>query len=93
LLIRYRDVPLGRVVRGYGALSWFLMRDGAGTPIELQVKVNGDPIGQVVHRDQQGWSPFEFSTQQHGNQVADVEFVISSAALQHRRFCFYADTR
>ena len=93
LLIRYPEVPLGGIVRGYGALSWFLMRDGAGTPIEMQVKVNGDTIGQVVHRDQQGWSPFEFSTQQHSGHVAEVEFVISSAALQHRHFCFYADTR
>jgi len=93
LLIRYRSVPLGRVVRGYGALSWFLMRDGAGTPIEMQIKVNGDTIGHVVHRDQQGYSPFEFSTQQYAGRVADVDFVISSAALQHRHFCFYADSR
>jgi hypothetical protein len=93
LRILYRQVPLGTVVRGYGALSWFLMRDGEGTPIELSVSVAGEQIGTFVHHDQQGFSPFEFPTGRHAGTVADVEFVVSSQSPKNRHFCLYADSR
>ena len=48
LVVRYASVPLGRVVRGYGALSWFLWRDGGNSPVELEVRVDGESIGTLV---------------------------------------------
>jgi hypothetical protein len=93
LRIRYRDVPLGSVVRGYAALSWFLWRDGGGTPVELRVQVDGDLIGTLVHTDEQGWNRFQFATGRHAGKTADVEFLVRSDAAKDRHFCFYADTR
>ena len=93
LSIRYRAVPLGQVVRGYGALSWFLMRDGVGAPIEMTIEVDGEPIGEFVHSDEQGWHGFEFSTGSRAGSTADVTFKVRSESPKDRHFCFYADTR
>jgi hypothetical protein len=93
LVLRYTDVPLGRVVRGYGALSWFLWRDGGNAPVELEARVNGEPIGTWVHREEQGWNGFEFATGRHAASRATVEFRIRSDRANGREFCFWADTR
>jgi hypothetical protein len=93
LLIRYADVPLGQVIRGYGGLTWFLMRDGAGTPIEMTVRVGGERIGTFEHRDEQGWHRFEFPVGRHAGSRAEVEFEVSSQSAKDRHFCFYADSR
>jgi len=93
LTIRYRGVPLGRVIRGHGGLSWFLMRDGMGSPIELTVRIDGEMVGAYVHRDEQGWNRFELPTGRHEGTSAEVEFEISSQDPRNRNFCFHADTR
>jgi hypothetical protein len=93
LRIRYRSALLGEVIRGYGALSWFLMRDGQGTPIEMTVRIDGETIGAFVHRDEQGWNKFELQTGSHAGSTAEVEFEISSQRPKDRHFCFYADSR
>jgi hypothetical protein len=93
LVARYPSVPLGRVVRGYGALSWFLWRDGGTSPVELEVRVDGESIGTFVHRDEQGWSGFEFPTGSHAGKNASVVFRLRSDRPENREFCFWADTR
>jgi hypothetical protein len=93
LLIRYQDVPLGRVIQGHGGLSWFLMRDGAGTPVELSVRVGGERIGSVVHHDTQGWHRFELPLGRHAGTRADVQFEVASESARERHYCFHADTR
>lgn len=92
-LIRYRDVPLGSVIRGYAALPWFLMRDGRGTPAELEVRVAGEAIGTLVHDDTHGWRSFEFPLGPYAKRRADVEFEVRSEDPRERHFCFHADTR
>lgn len=93
LVIRYSNVPLGQVIRGYGGLSWFLMRDGVGTPIDLEIRIGEDRLGVIRHQDQEGWSRFEVSTGRHQGTRADVEFRIRSQNSFERHFCFQADTR
>ena len=93
LVVRYASVPLGQAVRGYGALSWFLWRDGGNPPVELEVRVDGESIGTFVHRDEQGWHGFEFPTGDHAGKNASVEFRVRSDRPGNREFCFWADTR
>jgi hypothetical protein len=90
--IHYRNVPLGAVIRGYGALPWLIFRDGVGSPVELEVKVDGTSIGTFVHHDTDGWSGFSFPTG-HAGETHDVEFDVSSRNIKDRHFCFQADTR
>jgi len=92
-VVVFRNVPVGRTVHGYGGLSWLLTRDGAGTPIELTVKIDGQSIGRVVHRDQQGWKGFDLPAGAHAGHTADVQFEVRSDNPDQRDFCFYADTR
>jgi hypothetical protein len=94
----FRDVPLGKTIYGYAGLTYLLTRDGAGTPVELGVTVDGAPIGKLVHDDKTGWEHFEFATGQPreaGDRAAtsEVAFEVKSASPRHRGFCFYADSR
>ena len=92
LVIRFEAVPLGAAIRGHAGLPWLIMRDGAGPPVELEVRAGGRSLGTFVHRDQDGWSGFEFPTGQAGTST-EVEFEVRSTSARDRHFCFQADTR
>ncbi len=91
--VRFKNVPLGSKIVGYGGLSYFLERDGKGAPIKLQLRVAGKKIDTWTHDDGEGWKRFEFSTEQYAGQNADVEFRVYSKSAHHREFCFQADVR
>ena len=93
LVTRFRGVPLGKVIRGHMGLGWMIARDRPGTPITLRVRVNGEPVGEAVHVDGQGWAPFELPLGAHADTTADVEFRASSPNAQSRHLCFEADSR
>jgi hypothetical protein len=47
-----------------------------------------------VHKDGDGWAPFEFDLGKHaGEPDAEVEFAVSTPRYQDRHYCFEADTR
>jgi hypothetical protein len=93
LVIRFRDVPLGRRIRGHAGLPWLIMRDGAGPPVELEVRVGGQSLGKVAQRDVEGWKKFEFETGAAAGGRGDVEFEVRSSSVKDRHYCFHADTR
>lgn len=94
LRLLFRDVPLGRVIAGHGGMYWIIERTRSGAPIELEVTVDGEPLGTVVHRDGDGWADFELPLGSHaGAASADVEFAVRSAHHRHRHFCFEAYSR
>lgn len=93
MVVRFKHVPIGHSIHGYGGLSWFLTRDGVGTPVDITVKIDGQRIGRVVHRDKQGWKGFDLLTGAHAGQTANVEFDVRSDSPERRNFCFYADSR
>lgn len=93
LSVRYAGVPVGKVVRGYATLPWWLERELHGTPVEMTVLVGGREIGRYVHRDGDGWKGFDFATGALAGTRADVEFRIDSRRSHDRQFCFQADTR
>lgn len=92
--IRFSDVTLGRVIRGHGGLYWVIERDQKGVPIVVNVRVDGQEIGQYEHKDGDGWSEFEMQLGDHANKKnATVEFGVSSQNNMHRHFCFEAHSR
>jgi hypothetical protein len=93
LSIRYHDVTLGHVLRGYGATPWWVERELRGPPIELSVFVGGVPAGKVVHRAGESWKRFELPVPVGAGSHADVEFRFESVHGRERQFCFQADTR
>lgn len=94
IVTRFRDVPLGKVIRGHGGLSWYAEREKKGAPVTLVVRVDGAQVGTLVHSDGDGWAPFEFDLGARGGAPrASVEFAVSSADYRDRHFCFEADSR
>jgi hypothetical protein len=93
LTIRFPDVPLGKHIRGHGALSYWFERENHGAPIELRVSVDAEPLGEWRHEDGQGWKAFEFSTEARAGQRGTVEFSLSVERAWRREFCFEASVR
>ena len=94
LVIRYENVNLGDVIAGHGGMYWIIERELGGASVTLGVRVNGAPLGELVHNDGDGWAAFEMplGAQAHA-RAAVVEFAVSSPNYQHRHFCFEAVTR
>ena len=70
-----QGVPLGQKLRGYAGLSYFLARDGLGTPVELVVRGAERELGRVVHQDEWGWRAFEFSTAALAGTTQEVDTI------------------
>ncbi len=92
LRLRFQAVPLGQKIRGYAGLSYFLARDGLGTPVELIVRGGDRELGRVVHQDEWGWRAFELSTAALAGTTQPIEIEIRSASPEQRGFCFYAES-
>jgi hypothetical protein len=90
--IEFSAVPLGRVIQGYAGSPWLMLRDEVGSPVRVEVKVDGRSIGTFSHLDREGWKHFSLPTAAAG-QVARVSFEVSSDRPRERQLCFHADTR
>ncbi|WP_438030490.1 hypothetical protein [Sorangium sp. So ce233] len=94
IVTRFRDVPLGAVIRGHAGMYWIIEREQKGAPVTLSVRVNGEAVGEATHVDGDGWAAFEFPLGAHaGAARAEVEFAVTSPDYTHRHYCFEADTR
>ncbi len=92
-VVRFPDVRLGGALRGHGGMPYLHARDGKGAPVELEVRIGDEAIGQYTHRPGAGWQPFEFDTRRFSGQTRDVEFEVRSQQTHRRQFCFQADVR
>jgi hypothetical protein len=96
LRIHFQGVPVGKSLHGHHGLYVEAERDKKGAPVTLTFRAGDAVIGTVVHKDGDGWKPFEFDTSQVAAQsggtidlVADIE----SPSSERRMYCFEADTR
>ncbi len=93
LSVRFDGVPVGKVVRGYATLPWWVEREERGAPVDMTILVGGREIGRYIHRDGDGWKPFEMPVGASAGTRTSVEFRIASRRAFDREFCFQADTR
>jgi hypothetical protein len=93
LRLRFGDVHFGRSIHGHHALYVEAERDKKGTPVTLSFKAGDALLGAVVHRDGDGWKPFELDTSAFAGQKGELEVEISSPGGDRRLYCFEADTR
>jgi hypothetical protein len=93
LRLRFQDVRMGHTLHGHHALYVEAERGKTGAPITLTFRVGDAVIGTVVHRDGDGWKPFEFDTSDRAGSSVDLTAEITSASGDRRMYCFQADTR
>jgi hypothetical protein len=93
LRLRFAAVRFGRAVHGHHGLDAEAERHRQGAPVTLSFKQGDSVLGSVVHRDGEGWKPFEFDTTDLAGQTAELTVEISSPGGEGRLYCFEAETR
>lgn len=93
LRLVFGDVPAGSAIVGYAGLPYLIFRDGIGTPVTLAAFVDGERVGESVHRDEDGFVRFEFPIPEALRRLGEVRFEISSAEPNAREYCFTAELR
>ncbi len=92
LRVRFLGVRFGRTLHGHHALYVEAERGRPGTPVTISFAAGNSPVGSVVHRDGEGWKPFEFDTADLAGRQEDLTAEITSSG-DRRMYCFEADTR
>jgi hypothetical protein len=59
----------------------------------ISFRVKDTVIGRTAHVDGQGWSGFEFETNEFEGKTEELRVEVSSASGANRKYCFEADTR
>ena len=59
----------------------------------ISFRTGGSSLGSVVHRDGEGWKPFELDTSSLDGQKGELDVEIASPGGDRRLYCFEADTR
>lgn len=93
LTVRFSSADLGKRIVGHVGLPYFFEREERGAPVTLKVRVAGNRVGTLVHRDGEGWQRFEFETPRSAPSPAIVEFEVSTPKAWRREFCFEARTQ
>jgi hypothetical protein len=93
LRLRFAGVRFGHSLHGHHALYVEAERDRKGAPVTISFKSGDTDLGSVVHRDGDGWKPFELDTSALAGQSAELVAEISSPGGERRLYCFEADTR
>jgi hypothetical protein len=91
LRLRFLGVRFGRTIHGHHAL-YVEAEHFKGAPVTIAWSKDDAVIGSVVHRDGDGWKPFEFDTADLAGNQADLVADIASSG-DRRTYCFEADTR
>jgi hypothetical protein len=91
--MRFLGVRLGHSLHGHHGLYAEAERHRTGAPVTIAFKAGDAVLGSVVHRDGEGWKPFEFETGQLAGQRVDLIAEISAPSAEGRMYCFEADTR
>jgi hypothetical protein len=93
LRLHFSDVRFGRTLHGHHTLYVEAERDRKGAPVTLTFRAGDSTLGVLVHRDGDGWKPFELDTSSLAGQRGELTVEVSSPEGNRRLYCFEADTR
>ncbi len=93
LVLRFRQVPLGKKLIGHAGAPWLMVRDGVGPPISLSVASSRGTLGSVAAKDTDGWVRFEWDTQSLENTSSDLQLTVVGTANIEQRFCFTLESQ
>ena len=90
LEIEFRDVSLGSEIRGHMGIPWLPARDGLGTPVTLELLIDGSKLEAFDYEERQGWRKFEVSTSRYSTGKHRITWRVHSPRYEYRHFCFEA---
>jgi hypothetical protein len=93
LQMRFPGVRFGKALHGHHGIHYDVERHKTGTPVMISFRVKDTVIGRTAHVDGQGWSGFEFETNEFEGKTEELRVEVSSASGANRKYCFEADTR
>jgi hypothetical protein len=90
----YDDVPLGEALVLHGGVWWERERWRNGGDVEVVVRLDGEEIGRMRHRDGDGWKRMEAAIPEarRGGR-GRVSIDVSADDPEFRAFCWAASTR
>jgi hypothetical protein len=95
IVTRYDDVPLGSSVVVHGGIWWERERWRNGSDVVVVVRLDGEELGRMTHRDGDGWKRMEAAVPEarRGGR-GTVSFEVSSVGDPNfRAFCWAASSR
>lgn len=92
LRLRFTDVRIGRSLHGHHAL-YVEAEHAQKAPVTITFSIGGTVVGTAVHRDLEGWKPFDLDTSALAGARSEVVADIDCPTGERRMYCFEADTR
>lgn len=92
LRLRFQDVRIGHVLHGHHAL-YVEAEHAMKAPVTITFAIAGTTVGSAIHRDLEGWKPFELDTSAFAGTQAELIADIECPSGERRMYCFEADTR
>jgi hypothetical protein len=93
--VTFRNAPLGDRIRFYAGLYYEHERYRKGGPVSAVIRVNGERVAEMVHRDGDGYKTLEAATQKPNDRRAtgDIAIEVTAPQTRKRSFCWAASVR
>jgi len=91
--VTFRDAPIGERLVVHGGIHYESERSRAHEPVTLRVWIDERLVGELVHRDGDGWTGMEIDTSGLGRERAKVRFETTASNPEARLFCWAASSR
>ena len=91
LRLRLPKAKIGRAISGHhGLLDDAVRSFSNGSPVSLEVAIDGKLVKTFVRPNRKGWAHFRLDTADWAGKTAEVSFTVHSARAGGRHYCFEA---
>jgi len=90
--VTFADAVLGDRLLVHGGIDYQAERQRIHAPVSLRVWIDDQLVGELVHRDGDGWSGLEIDTSELGVERARVRFETTADDPSARLFCWSASS-
>ena len=89
----FEDVPIGERLVVRAGVDYQVARRRTHSPVTLVVSIDDVIVGELVHRDEDGWSGLDIDTSDRVGRRATVRFESTAVDPTARLFCYSASTQ
>lgn len=90
--VTFRNAPLGKTIRFYAGLYYEDERYRKGGPVYATIRVNGEKVAEMVHRDGDGYKALTASTRKPTDkrETGVISIDVTAPQTHKRSFCWAA---